>query len=397
MTDRLKASLAPRHGEPAWLTQRRNEAYARFESLSWPDQSYEEWRHTDVRDLDVDAYEPMTELGEISASSEAVISTITDVARDEEERLRAWIGSAGVSEHEAKFAALNAALGDGFFVYVPRGVQIVEPITARWRLSGTGTAVFPRTIIVAEEGSQVTYIDRYEPGSIDGEALSVANVEIYAGAGSNVNYLSVQDWPQTVKHFSYQRAVVGRDATVRTLAASFGAKLSRTVVEAILDGKGSHAEMLGVYFGDSAQHIDNRTLQLHRGHNTSSDLYYKGALKGSSRAIYSGLVDIEKDALMADAQQANRNLLLSPHASADPNPFLEIKTSEVARATHGVSVGRPDDDVLFYLRSRGIPDAEAESLLVKGFFQEVIDRVRVPEIREALEAAVERELMLEDA
>jgi Fe-S cluster assembly protein SufD len=153
---------------------------------------------------------------------------------------------------------------------------------------------------------------------------------------------------------------------------------------------------LGVYFGDHEQHIDNRTLQLHRAPYTSSELYYKGALKGSSQAIYSGLVDIEKDAKQSDAQQTNRNLLLSRGASALPDPFLEIKTSEVVRATHAVSVGRPDENVLFYLQSRGLDDEAAQNVFVKGFFQEIIDRVHVPEVRASLENAVEDELALEE-
>ena len=300
-----------------------------------------------------------------------------------------YIGAAGVSSFEEKIHALNAAFGDAYLVHVPRGVALEKPVTLT-QSSVPGAAIMPRVIVVAEENTSLTLVQRFEGG--DGNALAVPVTEIYAGQAANVNHLVVQDWPQDVWHLAITRAVVGRDATLRSLVATIGGKLSRTVTEAVLDGQGAHAEMLGVYFGDNDQHIDNRTLQLHRGPDTSSELYYKGALKGSSRAIYSGLVDIEKDAVRSDAQQANRNILLSDGASADPSPFLEIKTSEVVRASHGVSVGRPDEQVLFYLRSRGLSHDEAENLYVKGFFQEIIDRVSVPEIRELLESAVEQEL-----
>lgn len=397
MAEPFEAQLKARPGEPEWLTQRRAEAFARYASLAWPDQSLEEWRHTDIRALDVARFDADGASWKVSAPGDARVRPITEAARDDGDLVRQWLGSAGASEHEAKFHALNSALGTGFFVHVPRGAEVGAPVTAQWELTRSGASVFPRTVIVAEEGSSITYIDRFGgTASDDGETLCVASVEIYARQGANVTYVAVQDWPQNVWHFAQQRAVIERDATVRSLAATLGATLSRSVVQSVLDGQGAHAEMLGVYFGDHAQHIDNRTLQLHLGPNTSSEVYYKGALKGSSRAIYSGLVDIEKDALQADAQQANRNLLLSREASADPSPFLEIKTSEVVRATHGVSVGRPDADVLFYLLSRGLPADEAEALYVKGFFQEVIDRVRVPEIRELLERAVEDELAAED-
>ncbi|HEV2686840.1 MAG TPA: Fe-S cluster assembly protein SufD, partial [Actinomycetota bacterium] len=319
------------------------------------------------------------------------------VARERPELVERWLGTAGVSDFEAKLEALNAAFTGGrSFIYVPRGVTLTHPIRMVRRISRPGVAIFPRTIIVADEGAAVTYVDEFGATEIDGESLCVAAVEIYAEQGATVNYHQFQDWPQSVWHFNVQRAIAQRDSTVRSLAATLGGKFSRSVAQTVLDGQGAHGELLGVYFGDHDQHIDNRTLQLHRAPYTSSELYYKGALKGRSRAIYSGLVDIEKDAKQADAQQANRNLLLSQGASALPDPFLEIKTSEVVRASHGVSVGRPDEDVLFYLNSRGLDAQTAQNVFVKGFFQEIIDRVRVPEIRESLEVAVEDELALED-
>jgi Fe-S cluster assembly protein SufD len=432
------ARLSKSLGEPEWLAQRRRSAFDRFESLPWPDQTAEEWKHTDIRKLDVarfDAFppenKPVDELENLPpevralaigqkgdrlglgvrmdanlvhvrlapklAEAGVVLNQAEVVAREHPELIERWLGSGGVSEFEAKIEALNAAFTGGrSFLYVPRNVTVELPIQmVRW-ITREGVAIFPRSIIVAEEGASVTYIDYFAAGDLAGEALCVAAVEIYAQQGATVNYLQVQDWPQSVWHFNVQRAVAQRDATVRSLAATLGGKFSRSVAQAILDGQGAHGELLGVYFGDHEQHIDNRTLQLHRAPYTSSELYYKGALKGTSRAIYSGLVDIEKEAQQADAQQANRNLLLSQGASALPDPFLEIKTSEVVRASHGVSVGRPDEEVLFYLHSRGLDQEEAERLFVKGFFQEVIDRVRVPEIRTSLENAVEDELALED-
>jgi len=432
------ARLSERTGEPDWLAQQRRAAFERFESLPWPDQTAEEWKHTDIRKLDVERFDPLPPTNEAVRELEELPAAIRDaaigrkgdrlglgvrmdmdpvhlrlspklaeqgvvygqlekVAREQPELVEGWLGRAGVSEFEAKIEALNAAFTGGrSLLYVPRGVQVELPIqTVRWITRG-GIAIFPRTVVVAEEGASVTYIDYFAAEELDGEALCVAAVEIYAEQSATVNYLQIQDWPQTVWHFNVQRALAARDSTVRSLAATLGGKFSRSVAQTVLDGQGAHGELLGVYFGDHEQHIDNRTLQLHRAPNTSSELYYKGALKGTSRAIYSGLVDIEKEARQADAQQANRNLLLSQGASALPDPFLEIKTSEVVRASHGVSVGRPDEETLFYLHSRGLDRAEAERLFVKGFFQEVIDRVRVPEIRTTLERAVEDELALED-
>jgi Fe-S cluster assembly protein SufD len=390
LNSKTAARLAEELNEPAWLRERRMEAVARWESLPWPDGSVEQWRHTKLDALDLESYSPGV-AAPWTADVPAGV-TVTPLPRASgalEELARAHMGNAGVSAFEEKIHSLNAAFGTAVLVHVPRGAASDKPLTISYE-AAAGALVAPRTIVVAEEASSLTLVQRFAGGA--GPALAVPVVEIYAGQASNVNHLVVQDWPQDAWHLGISRAVVGRDATLRSLVATLGARLSRSLTEAVLDGQGAHAELLGVYFGDHDQHIDNRTLQLHRAPNTSSELYYKGALTGTARAIYSGLVDIEKEAVNSDAQQANRNLLLSDGASADPSPFLEIKTSEVARASHGVSVGRPDDQVLFYLQSRGLDAADAQNLYVKGFFQEVIDRVSVAEIRALLEAAVEDEL-----
>jgi Fe-S cluster assembly protein SufD len=442
VADRYTAEASARISElleePDWLASRRADAYKQFESLPWPDQVAEEWRHTDLRPLEVERFEPAVrnhapvnaledlppdvlaltigKKGERDAlgvrldsdlvhlrmaprlaEQGVVLNRIEKVAVERPELVEPYLGTAGSSEFEHKLTSLNSAFtASGSFLYVPRGVHIELPVVVVRTLSRAGIGIFPKVIIVAGEGSSVTYVDHFGGAELGGESLVVPSIEIYAEQGAIVNYLCLQNWPQTVWHLQNLRAVIGRDATVRTLISSFGAKMARSVTQSILAGQGAHTEMLGLYFGDSDQHIDNRTLQLHAAPDTSSNLYYKGALKGNSRAVYSGLVDIEKDAPRADAQQANRNLLLSDGASALPDPFLEIKTSEVVRATHGVSVGRPSEDVLFYLYSRGLEPAEAQNLFVKGFFQEVIDRVGVPQIRELLEGAVDEELQVED-
>ena len=423
-------------GESDALIARRTEAFERFAALDWPDGASEEWRNTDIRALDIDAFDftppRHDELTGFDAAPAAVQEAAIGAKGDRDAlaiqldadvvhlRMAARVaeagvvfepfsrgagllpevvgdhmGRGGVAESDEKFQALNAAFASGGAVlYVPRGVKVDKPIqSVRWLTRG-GIAICPRVLIVAEEGAEVTYIDHYGSDELDAEALCVPQVEIYAHPNAHVSYLAVQDWSQQVWHFNVQRAVIERDATVRSLAATLGGKLSRSRVDCILDGQGAHSEMLGLYFGDHAQHIDNRSLQDHRAPNTTSDLFYKGAMKGTSHAVYSGLVRIHKDAQKVEAEQANRNLLLSPGAGADPKPFLEIEANDV-RCTHGVSVGRPDREVLFYLQSRGLSAEEAERVFVTGFFQEVIDRVRVPEVRATLEHAVEEELALE--
>lgn len=433
---RAARTLAERSSEPGWLAERRVDALARFDALPWPDQTREEWRHTDIRDFPFDALTPLAPaheraptldgvppevlvaIGEVgeraglavqvdadvvhsalapeAAGSGVIFAPLAAAARDHPDLVQESLGAAGWPESEEKIVSLATAFaGGGTFLYVPRGVELALPLQSfRW-ISAPGIAVFPRVVIVADEGAVVTFIEHYAGAPLGGPAAAAGTVEIHARAGTQVSYLAVQDWPQDVWNFQIQRSIVGRDATVRSLTSTLGGAFSRQVVESVLDGAGAHSEMLGVYFADHEQRFSYWSLQDHRGPNTSSRLNFKGALKGHARAVYRGLIHIRKGADKADADQINRNLLLAEDARADPAPFLEIEANDV-RCSHGTSVGQPSRDQVFYLQSRGLSPAQAERLIVKGFFQEVLDRVRVAEVRDALERAVEAELDLEE-
>lgn len=301
-----------------------------------------------------------------------------------------------VSTDRSKFTALHAAFRTGgTFLYVPAGVEISVPLQTLTWIDADGAAVFPRTLLITEEGAEVTFIDRYVSPDLE-RALSDAVVEIYAGANSRVSYVVLQEWGDGVTHLAVQRARVGRDARLRWLGVAFGATLARAEVESLLAEDGGTSDMFGLYFGDAEQHIDHRSLQDHEGSRTSSDLLYKGAMKGRSNAIYTGTVIIEKGAHRCDAYQTNRNILLSETARAHSVPNLEILTNDPTRCGHAASVGPVGEDELFYLMSRGISREEAERLIVFGFFREVLDRVELEEIRTGLERAIEAELAGED-
>ncbi|MDQ4005554.1 MAG: Fe-S cluster assembly protein SufD, partial [Actinomycetota bacterium] len=296
-----------------------------------------------------------------------------------------------VEAHRTKLTALHAAYRTGgTFLLVPKGVQVELPIQSLTYLDAAGAAVFPHTLLVVEEGASVTFIDRYASPDLE-SALSVAAVEIFAGPNAHVRYVSLQDWGRGVTHLSVQRARLARDARVYSLAVSFGADLSRTEVESILAEPGAHSEMLGAYFTDGTQHVDHRSLQDHVAPHCTSDLLYKGALRDASRVVYSGLIRIHPGARGSDAYQTNRNVVLSDEAKADSIPNLEIENNDV-RCSHAASVGPVDENEVFYLQSRGIPRDEAERLIVGGFFQEVLDRVPLEEVRRGLDEAIELEL-----
>jgi len=414
---------------PEFLERMRSSAHAQYQALPLPAQETEEWRYTDLSELDLGSFrafapgghadtlddvpaqilEAAGDVGEragllVQRNSEALTSHLapelaergvvfTDL--DHAAELRPEVVEPSlhriVPTDRTKLTALHGAFrSGGTFVYVPPRTRIELPLQSLTYLEEDGAAVFPHTLIVVGAESELTFIDRYVSPDLD-RALSDAIVEIDAGPASRVRYVSLQEWGAGVTHLSVQRARLGRDAEFHSLSVAFGADLSRNEFESVLAEPGATSEMLGLYFADGTQHFDHRTLQDHEAPNGTSNLLYKGALKGSSRAIYSGWVHIRPGATRSDAFQTNRNIVLSEHAKADTIPNLEIENNEV-RCGHAASVGPVDQEALFYLQSRGISREEAERLIVFGFFQEVLDRVDLAEVRSGLEQAIEREL-----
>jgi Fe-S cluster assembly protein SufD len=407
----------------------RKQAFDEFLALPLPSQETEEWRYTDLDGFDF-GLRPFARGGsadnldevpgeilaaagnvgerdglQIQRNSEVVVTHLAlelkakgvwfgDLDRaigDRSDLLERHLHGL-VATDRSKFTALHAAFrSGGTFLHVPRDVRVELPIQTLTYLDTDGSAAFPRTLLVADEGSEVTFIDRYVSPSL-GRALSDAIVEIFVGPGAHVRYVALQEYGDGVTHLAVQRARIARDASLKTLGVAFGGGLARAEIEAVLAEDGASSEMLGVYFGDGDQHIDHRSIQDHIGSRTSSDLLYKGAMRDRSNAIYTGTVVIEKGAHRCDAYQTNRNILLSETARAHSVPNLEILTNDPTRCGHAASVGPVSDDELFYLMSRGIPESEAQRLIVFGFFQEVLDRVEIPEIRDGLVAAIEGEL-----
>jgi Fe-S cluster assembly protein SufD len=415
-------------GEPRWASDLRAEALSMFEALPIPSQETEEWRYTDLSGFELDAYSPLAEgraaanlddvdpgvlqgLGEVGERSglllqhntstathhldpaladRGVIFTSLDEALAEHPDLLEKRLHALVPADRTKFTALHAAFRTGgVFLYVPHNVVVEVPLQALTYVDADRAAVFPHTLIVAEEGAEVTFLDRFVSPDLD--ALSSAVTEVHVGPGAIVRYVSLQDWGDGVTHLAVQRARLDRDASLHSLSVAFGASLSRTEVESVLAAAGASSEMLGVYFTDGDQHFDHRSLQDHAAPHCTSDLLYKGALKDRSRAVYSGLVKVRPGAQKTDAMQTNRNVVLSERAKADSIPNLEIEANDVI-CGHAASVGPVSEDEVFYLQTRGIPREEATRLIVKGFFQEVLDRVPLEEARETIEGAIEEEL-----
>jgi Fe-S cluster assembly protein SufD len=275
-----------------------------------------------------------------------------------------------------------------FTVEVPADAEPSDPVFVTFTGHGTTDGVAGQVLVKVGAHATATVVMRFQ-----GSATLADNVEIVLADGARLTYVTLQDWADDAVHHSTQRALVGRDASLKHVAVTFGGDVVRHDVTATYDGPGGEVEMLGLYFADAGQHIEHRLFVDHTAPHTKSHVTYKGALQGQrAHTVWIGNVLIRKEALGIETYEENRNLVLTDGCQADSVPNLEIETGEIVGAGHASATGRFDDEQLFYLRSRGIEEKEARRLVVHGFFNDLIRRIAVPELEEQLAATVEAEL-----
>ncbi len=417
--DRFNAHLAGiPHSVPAWWIERKRNAYAEFASLPMPARTDETWRFSSREHLSLSGFSsstaetkavsPATGIeiedatarltfvdGKLSgrtplsrelASSGVVAGTILEGLTTHSELLRKHFMAQPQKLGSEKFAALHTAfIPDGAFIYVPRNVELKSPIVITHVSTGAGSAVFPHTLVVAEENSRVTVVDvfvtldesnatRAPESKATLNAFACGANDLYAAHGASINYAAAQLWSDTTLSFQLNSTLVRRDARVQSLNLHLGGSQARHESLSQLQAPGAFSEMLAISLASGNQEFDQRTLQVHQAPNTKSDLLYKNALLDKARTIFSGLIIVDSDAQKTDAYQSNRNLMLSDNADACSLPGLEIQANDV-RCTHGSTTSRIDPSQLFYLESRGISPAVARELLVFGFFEEVLNRL----------------------
>jgi Fe-S cluster assembly protein SufD len=378
-------------------TLTRDTAAKLFAELPLPSTADEHWRFTDLRgfdptdvpgtkvpgtgsamlDLDVAGRAAMNESGiEIVSAPDGV--TFEPLPADYEARL--------IPEDD-RFALENLAnWRHGLLVRVPKGVELDRPLYVT--VTSNGGSLYWRMVVEAEEGSRFTLIEDISSSAPDAIAYTNAVVELFVQQSAKVEYVSLQSLSQETWHFGRHRALLDRDAELDWVIGGFGSKRGKVWVENDLAGPGATSRVTGAYFADGDQHLDYDTFQEHIAPNTESDFAFKGALRERASAVWRGMIRVEEGAQKTNAYQENRNLLLSDTAHADSIPGLEIMANDV-RCTHGATLGRVDREELFYLMTRGLSRAEAERLIVRGFFQDVLDRIELEPVREALGAALE--------
>jgi Fe-S cluster assembly protein SufD len=381
----------------------RPELLERYRALPMPSTSDEHWRFTDLKGFDPAEFgadgaaasfrpESMLEIdvaalahvGEAGLELERVPEGITFAPLpDDHERLHSLVG------WEEKFAAHNAALWrNGLLVHVPKGVVVERPLYVRIANSVEGGSLFWRLLVVVEEGASVSLIEEYASASPELRGYSNAVSELFVGPAAKLEYVSIQNLSRETWHFASHHARVERDARLDWVAGGFGSRKGKTWIQNDLAGQGAESRVTGAYFADGEQHIDYDTFQEHIAPSTTSDFAFKGALRDTATAVWRGMIRVENEAQQTNAYQENRSLMLSPDAHAVPIPGLEILANDV-RCTHGATVGRVDRDELFYAMARGLSRAEAERLIIRGFFQDILDRIDLQPVREAVASALE--------
>ena len=396
----------------------RASAWSAFQRLSLPVTTDEAWRRTDIHNLPAEKFKfaeegafndlppvredhlkPLiadqhggqiilmpggvkVELDE-KLARKGVIFTDLNTAEEKHPELLAKMMGKTVNVEEGKFSALAGAFAqNGVVLYVPKGVIVEEPLHSVLWGPGTDIAHVSHILVFVDEGASVTYVHEAASPDLKGaNSMHAGLVEIQVMQNASLKFVELQSWGRHVWNFSHERARVERDGNLDWIFGAIGSKLTKNFSELDLAGEGAQGRMSGFYFTDGDQHLDHDTQQNHLAPHTTSDLLFKGALKGKSRSVWQGMIYVAPGAQKTDGYQANRNLVLSDQARADSIPGLEILADDV-RCTHGATVGKLEQEPLFYLKSRGIPQAEAEKIIVEGFFDPIFQRIPFEGVRE---------------
>jgi Fe-S cluster assembly protein SufD len=401
---------------PNLLQDLRLRGRKKFAALGLPNRRQEEWRFTPLKGIEGEVFEPPTavapridvapwrvsdarllvfvdgifapEISDIGDLPDGlVVSNLVLGATSGSEAVTRHLGSLAPLEDHS-FAALNTALiADGAFIHVPAGMELERPIQLVF-VSGSeqrSTLSAPRILIVAEAGSRATVVEQHIGDG--GASLSCPVAEIVLKGDASLDHVVVQEEDLSAHHLAVRQLRLARGSRYSAQAISLGGALARTDIGVVLEGEGAEASLDGLYLIDGAQQADTHLTVRHASANCDSHQLFKGILGGRAKAVFNGRIMVDQDAQKTDAKQSNRNLLLSDDAVVNSNPQLEILADDV-RCTHGSTIGRLDEDALFYLRSRGIGRAEAIQLLTLAFAGEILERIPVEELRERLEKTI---------
>jgi Fe-S cluster assembly protein SufD len=417
-------ALRSRAHEPAWLSELRQRSFDLFARTGLPTVKDEEWKYTNVAQIGKTSFSPVIELnGGLPIDEQGLAASTYEEARDnrlvfvngvfrkdlsttggladklvaldfatalQTPQYEETIRSSLEKQNENGFAALNGALfANALFLRLSPGFVAPSPVHLLFLTApanGDQPASFPRVLVHAGAGSVATLIESYTATS-GRPYLTNARINLVLDDDARITHYKIQRESSDSFHVATTAVELGRKSFYQSTSINLGGKLSRHDIDVRMDHEGAECWVDGLYMIEGEQHTDTHSVIDHRQPHCTSRQLYKGILDGKSRAVFNGKVFVRHGAQQTDAQQTNKNLLLSNEAQVDTKPQLEIFADDV-KCTHGAAVGQLEEDQLFYLESRGINPALARNMLTYGFAEEVIERIKIDSIRRELDAAV---------
>ena len=427
----MSADTVERAGSPEWLLDRKKIARTKQSELELPTLKTPGWEFTDLSGFDPDDYEVARD-GDSAVLDEAqpllpaidgaihldqvdstsipsdgdndtaidassggkpdgpVVMPLDRAALAYPELVEKQLGSV-VASDDYFVAANDANWCGGAFIYVPAGKKLKTPVQITVVQDSPGSAIFWRTLVVLEEGAEAEIWEQYLSSGKEVDGLFNTVVELCLEPGTNLRYLNGQGLSEKSWVFGTQRAQVERDASIEWVALGFGSSRGKVRMETKLAGDGSSVKVTGAYAGHGVQHLDFDTTQEHAAEHTTSDLAFRGVLEDRATSVWRGMIEVDPGAQHTDAFQESRNLLLSKEAHADAIPGLEIEANEV-RCTHAAAVAQVDSDQIFFLMSRGLSRESATRMVIDGFMEALVERLKDGPMRTAVAEALERRL-----
>lgn len=362
--EQFKASLSD--AEPAWLRSAREEAWGIFSDKGFPQPYLEDWKYTNVAAIGREEW--------LVSKADAPVGELTDKAASLIQRF---------NFERNGFAALNLAFAELIVVTIPKDTKVDDPIEISFAAE-TGSAVFPHVLIIAEAGSKATFVETYYSRD---KGFTNAAVQVLVEDNASLTHYRVQRESAEAFHYGVAEVSVGRGSAYNSTNINLGGALSRHDIEVKFTEEGGEAWVDGLYMLNGTQHSDTHSIIDHQVPNCTSHQNYRGVLNDKSRAVFNGKVFVRENAHGTDAQQQNKNLLLSNDARVDTKPQLEIFNDDV-KCSHGATVGQLEEEELFYLLTRGLPETLARNLLTYGFAEEIINKIDVDSVKSELDAMV---------
>ena len=378
--------------ESIFASGRKEGALEIFNTIPMPKEKEEGWRYTEIEKLNLEKFllsAAKTKIfaTELSADLKAqgVIFTDINTALDNYPAAQNYFLK-GMEISKDKFLALNAAFfGSGIFLYVPKNVEIAEPLRANFHLEGQSSVV--HNLVILEQNSKVDFIEQYSNQEDGQEQLNSSVTEVFANPNSKINFYHLNSWAENVNNFTNIAGTADRDSNISWISGCFGGKLNRIKIDTNFNGQGSSCKNIGIFLGKGKEHIDFTTNVHHNVENTTNNILVDGILKDESSSVYRGLIRIPKEGQKTFSYLENHILKLGSKTLANSIPSLKIDANDV-KASHGATVGQIDDEQIFYLMARGLPRHEAEKLIVDGFFEPVIQKIPSEELREKIREMV---------